>query len=166
MRPPIGGGGLVSGHNFTKQPDMVSICVTCHVSRGGHAYLGVASGTKPDVHLTKLGFTCMDCHTGHELHGDGKPVQQRYEYTELPKCENCHTKGDNNYHAVHFETFNCQVCHSQDYNNCASCHVHGDGARIPAYMDYKIAINPIPDVKPQFKFTLVRRTCEFISRTK
>ena len=160
VRPAMGGGGLANGHSFAKTPDMITICVTCHVSRGGHAYLGVASGTKPDVHLTKMGYVCTDCHTGTDLHGDGQPVEQRYAYQKLPKCSDCHTgiQSANTYHSVHFNDFNCQVCHSQEYNNCGSCHIHGDGARIPAYMDFKIALNPIPAVKPGFDFTLVRRT--------
>ncbi len=160
VRPAIGGGGLASGHNFTKKPDMVNVCVTCHVSRGGHAYLGVASGTQPDVHLTKMGFKCTDCHSGEELHGDGIKVDQRYAYSKLPKCEDCHTgiSTANTYHSVHYDDFNCQVCHSQVYNNCASCHIHGDGARVPSYMGFKIASNPIPSIKTGFEFTLVRRT--------
>lgn len=160
VRPPIGGGGLANGHSFAKTPDMVSVCVSCHVSRGGHAYLGVASGTQPDVHLTKMNFTCMDCHTGEELHGDGTMVQQRYAYKQLPQCEDCHSglQYSNAYHATHFNDFNCQVCHSQDYNNCGSCHIHGAGARIPAYMGFKIAANPLPDIKSGYKFALVRRT--------
>lgn len=160
VRPPIAGGGLAAGHKFTKTPDMVSVCVACHVSRGGHAYLGVASGTQPDVHLTSQSFKCVNCHSGEELHGDGNPVEQRYAYSKLPECENCHSslKTSNAYHSMHMGDFNCQVCHSQDYNNCGSCHIHGEGARVPSYMDYKIAVNPLPDLKPGFNFTLVRRT--------
>lgn len=158
VRPPIGGGGLANGHNFVKNPDMLNTCVSCHTSRGGHAYLGVAPGTKADVHLTEAGFECIDCHSGSELHGNGVPVDHRYEYSELPECENCHDEAENMYHDMHYDDFNCHVCHSQDYNNCGSCHVHGDGARIPAYQDFKIALNPIPEVKPDFKMTLVRRT--------
>ncbi|HEY9113075.1 MAG TPA: hypothetical protein VIN10_00155 [Bacteroidales bacterium] len=160
VRPPIGGGGLAQGHAFRKNPDMVTVCVTCHVSRGGHAYLGVAAGTQPDVHLTKMGFECVDCHSGAELHGDGVKVDQRYAYTKLPKCGTCHTNigSSNMYHTMHMDDFNCQVCHSQDYNNCGSCHIHGDGARVPSYMDFKIAQNPLPTIKTGFKFTLVRRT--------
>jgi len=160
VRPPAGGGGLVNGHSFTKTPDMVSVCVTCHVSRGGHAYLGVASGTQPDVHLTKAGFDCMSCHDGNELHGDGLPVDQRYAYTQLPKCQECHTNAAtaNDYHIRHYDSFNCQICHSQNYNNCGSCHIHGEGARVPSYLGFKIARNPIPTIKPDFEFTLVRRT--------
>jgi hypothetical protein len=160
VRPALGGGGLAKGHAFTKQPDMVSTCVTCHSSRGGHAYMGVASGTQADVHLKKAGFKCMDCHTGGELHGNGGKAIQRYAYKGLPKCEQCHSgkQTSNMYHTIHYDDFNCQVCHSQNYNNCGSCHVHGEGARIPSYLDYKIALNPIPDVKTGYKFSLVRRT--------
>jgi thiosulfate/3-mercaptopyruvate sulfurtransferase len=160
VRPLAGGGGLAKGHKFTKTPDMVTVCVTCHSSRGGHAYLGVAAGTQPDVHLTKNDYDCMGCHSGAELHGDGNPVEQRYAYSQLPKCENCHAgiQSANTYHSIHYDDFNCQVCHSQDYNNCGSCHIHGEGARIPSYMGYKIASNPIPDIKTGYDFTLVRRT--------
>lgn len=160
VRPLSGGGGLAKGHSFTKTPDMVNVCITCHVSRGGHAYLGVGSGTQPDVHYTNKKYTCTECHSGAELHGDGVPVEQRYAYSKLPTCDKCHENisSSNNYHKMHAGDFNCQVCHSQDYNNCGSCHVHGEGARVPAYMGYKIAMNPIPDVKKDFKFALVRRT--------
>ncbi|MCB0822573.1 MAG: hypothetical protein KDC09_07750 [Bacteroidales bacterium] len=159
VRPLSGGGGLAAGHAFTKTPDMVTVCVTCHVSRGGHAYLGVGAGTQPDVHLTSANFHCIDCHNSDEIHGDGQPVEQRYAYSKLPKCTDCHTgiAGSNTYHTMHMDDFNCQVCHSQDYNNCGSCHVHGDGARIPAYLDYKIALNPLPDLKPDVTYATVRR---------
>jgi thiosulfate/3-mercaptopyruvate sulfurtransferase len=160
VRPLSGGGGLANGHNFTKTPDMVNVCVTCHTSRGGHAYLGIGAGTQPDTHFTNNKYNCTECHSGAELHGDGIPVEQRYAYSKLPTCTKCHANvaNSNNWHKVHSGDFNCQVCHSQNYNNCGSCHVHGEGARIPAYMGYKIALNPIPDVKKDFKFALVRRT--------
>lgn len=160
VRPLSGGGGLANGHNFSGNPDMVTVCITCHSSRGGHAYLGVASGTQPDVHFKTQKFTCISCHPGSELHGDGKPVDQRYAYSRLQKCETCHPSLEkkNKYHSAHYTTFNCQVCHSQDYNNCGSCHIHGQGARIPSYLGFKIAINPLPDIKKDYKFSLVRRT--------
>jgi hypothetical protein len=160
VRPASGGGGLSKGHNFNKTPDMLNVCVTCHVSRGGHAYLGVAPGTDPDLHLKQMGFTCLNCHDGHELHGDGQPVEQRYAYSELPECEGCHEglEKANNYHKMHYDDFNCQVCHSQNYNSCGSCHIHDEGARIPSYMDFKIAVNPIPEVKEGYELALVRRT--------
>lgn len=159
-RPKAAGGGLMNGHNFAAKPDMVNTCVACHSSRGGHAYMGVASGTVPDVHLTKKGYKCVDCHTKNEIHGTGKYVEQRYKYDQLPQCENCHSglENKNTYHSVHYETFSCNTCHSQAYNNCGSCHIGGEGARILSHQDFKIGINPIPDIKPKFKYAVLRMT--------
>ena len=121
---------------------MMNTCVKCHSSRGGHAYLGVASGTKPDVHLTKAGFDCMSCHKKDEIHGSGVKVEQRYAYDKLPKCQNCHPNiaSSNTFHAVHGSDFNCQVCHSQDYNSCGSCHIGGVGARVTSYQDSLLSV--------------------------
>lgn len=160
VRPIPGGGGLKAGHDFQKTPDMINGCVVCHSSRGGHAYLGVAPGTEPDLHLSKAGYECLDCHDGHELHGTGETAQQRYEYTELPTCEQCHgsVEESNNYHQMHAGDFNCQVCHSQDYNNCGACHIKDSHADYGPYQDFKIAMNPIPDVKDKYEISLIRRT--------
>ena len=160
VRPKVMGGGLTSGHNFIKTPDMRNVCVGCHVSRGGHAYFGVAAGTKPDVHLTQAGFTCMGCHTQDEIHGDGNIYETRYQMPLLPKCENCHSglQTSNVFHSMHINSFNCYTCHSQDYNNCGSCHIGtSDGARIPSHMKFKIALNPIPDIKP-YRMATVRES--------
>lgn len=158
-RPNAGGGGLAKGHAF-KKPEMLNTCTVCHSSRGGHAFLGVASGSKADVHLTKAGFDCMDCHKKDEIHGSGVKVEQRYAYDKLPTCESCHptVANSNTYHSMHINDFNCQVCHSQNYNSCGSCHIGGAGARITSYQDFKIARNPIPNIKNKYKYSLVRRT--------
>lgn len=157
-RPIQGGGGLYAGHNFVK-PDQRDHCTTCHVSRGGHAYYGVAIGTVPDVHLTKMGYKCVTCHSTDEIHGDGVKYDTRYQMALKPECTDCHSGVEtaNNYHSKHFDTFNCNVCHSQDYNNCGSCHVHGVGARIEAHQGFKIGMNPIPEIKP-YKYALLRQS--------
>ncbi|ROL59544.1 hypothetical protein D9V86_10540 [Bacteroidetes/Chlorobi group bacterium ChocPot_Mid] len=158
-KPLAAGGGLMNGHKFSKKPDMVKVCVACHSSRGGHAYLGVAVGSKPDVHLTKLGFDCMSCHTKNEIHGDGNTYEQRYKVPDMPKCEDCHSniKNSNSYHSMHAENLSCFVCHSQPYNNCGSCHIHGEGARIASYQGFKIGVNPLSEFKGT-RLALVRRT--------
>ncbi len=158
-RPKAGGGGLYRGHDFTKKPDMRDICITCHVSRGGHAYMGVAPGTVPDVHLINASFTCMNCHYQNEVHGDYNLHDQRYKVTTKPLCKNCHGGVDNSnaYHTAHMNTFSCNTCHSQDYNNCGSCHIGGEGARIHSYQGYKIGMNPIPETKP-YKYALLRQS--------
>lgn len=159
-RPKAGGGGLYQSHKFNKTPNMVDHCTTCHTSRGGHAYFGLGEGTVPDVHLTKAGFKCMNCHSTHEIHGNGVMYDQRYKYPELPKCTNCHSNinSSNVYHSVHINTFSCYTCHSQDYNNCGSCHIGGEGARIHSHQGYKIGLNPIKDTKPTYKFALLRQS--------
>ena len=159
VRPLIAGGGLSDGHKFNKTPDWYNICVSCHVSRGGHAFLGVSPETEPDYHRDELDFDCLSCHDGHELHGDGQPVEQRYAYTELPTCEGCHEdlESANSYHSMHYNDFQCQICHSQDYNSCGACHVADGHADYGPYMDFKIAMNTIPDIK-EHKLALVRRT--------
>lgn len=158
-RPNAAGGGLAQGHKFTKTPDMANICVSCHVSRGGHAYFGQAVGTVPDVHLTKRQFTCMNCHSKNEVHGDGKIYDQRYKMESLPECTDCHSSisSSNNYHKAHMSSFSCNTCHSQDYNNCGSCHIGGGGARIASYQGFKIGMNPITQTKP-FKYAVLRRS--------
>ena len=158
-RPAAGGGGLSKGHEFIRTPDMRNVCVTCHVSRGGHAYFGQAIGTVQDVHLTNKQFTCVVCHTQTEVHGDGKIYDQRYKMGSLPKCNYCHPDGGkpNVYHQAHLNTFSCNTCHSQDYNNCGSCHIGVEGARIASYQGFKIGLNPISDIKP-FKFAVLRQS--------
>ena len=168
-RPTAGGGGLSNGHKFGK-PDMRKNCTTCHVSRGGHAYFGEGIGTVPDVHLTNAGFTCMDCHSVNEIHGDGNYYDQRYKNQLLPECQDCHgdIANSNTYHSVHMDSFNCQTCHSQDYNNCGSCHIPsatedalhkvngGVGARIAAHLKFKIGMNPL-EHKP-YKMATLRQS--------
>lgn len=168
-RPAAGGGGLSNGHKFGK-PDMRKNCTTCHVSRGGHAYFGEGIGTVPDVHLTGAGFTCMDCHSKNEIHGDGNYYDQRYQNQLLPECNDCHSDiaNSNTFHSVHMDSFNCQTCHSQDYNNCGSCHIPGTtedglekvsggvGARIPAHLKFKIGMNPLEN-KP-YKMATLRQS--------
>lgn len=160
IRPNSKGGGLANGHNFVKTPDMLNVCVACHSSRGGHAFLGVASGTIPDVHLTKAGYNCMSCHTKDELHGDGNVYEHRYDVAMLPQCTDCHSNvmKSNSFHSMHAEDFSCNVCHSQSYNSCGSCHIGGEGTRIMSHQDFKIGINPIRDNKRRnFNMALLRR---------
>lgn len=158
VRPDIAGGGLSDGHNFTKTPDSDNVCASCHAFGAGHAFLGESPEADPDLHHDQ-GFDCLSCHDGHEVHGDGQPVDQRYAYTELPNCEDCHSglEQENLYHTMHYDDFQCQICHSQDYNNCGACHIKDGIPEIEAYMDYKIALNPISDLR-NYEFALVRRT--------
>lgn len=157
MRPRQAGGGFLAAHNFERSPDMRLNCTACHSARVANAYFGESFGTKPDVHYLKIpGGRCTNCHTASEMHGGSTPVNQRYKYSKLPKCENCH--GDksktNTFHSVHWDNISCQTCHSQTYQNCSSCHV-GTGVRNGPYMGFKIGRNAMPQTK-RFKYVVVR----------
>mgnify|MGYP001611833703 FL=1 len=41
-----------------------------------------------DVHYQK-GMTCIDCHTKHDLHGDGNIYNKKHQAMEI-RCEDCH----------------------------------------------------------------------------
>ena len=157
MRPRQAGGGFIAGHKFQKTPDMRLNCTACHSARVAHAYFGESFGTRPDVHYVKLpGGSCLNCHTGAEMHGTGTRFDQRYSVTNQPKCEQCHANksASNSYHAKHWNDLACQTCHSQEYQNCGSCHVD-TGVRNGPYMGFKIGMNAMPAVK-RFKYVVLR----------
>lgn len=157
MRPRQAQGGFLASHLFKKEPDMNLNCTACHSARVAHAYFGEAAGSRPDVHYLKLpGGQCTNCHSGDEMHGTGTVYTQRYSVPNQPKCEKCHAGAAtaNTYHSMHWDDLSCQSCHSQDYQNCGSCHVD-TGVRNGPFMDFKIGINPLPDVK-RFKFVVLR----------
>ena len=164
-RPDESGGGLISDHKFLEKPSMPNNCVACHGSRVGDEYLGNNEGISGDLHWTKLGMTCTACH-GDELHGAGRPVDNRYE-TDTVKCEDCHqdvwtnTEG-NPQHAQHLGDLSCQVCHSITYSNCYDCHVAIDKEGLPyrtsdpTVMGFKVGLNPIRSSSCPYKYVVVR----------
>jgi hypothetical protein len=157
MRPRQAGGGFIAAHNFQKTPDMRLNCTACHAARVAHAYFGEGFGTRPDVHYLKIpGGSCLNCHTGTEMHGTGTRYEQRYTVSNQPKCENCHANKAtaNPFHSKHWNDLACQVCHSQQYQNCGSCHVN-TGVRNGPYMGFKIGMNAMPSVK-RFKYVVLR----------
>ena len=133
-QPASVGGGLLDGHMFTDNPPMTRTCTACHGSRVGNEYLGRNEGFLADLHFRQERMTCIDCHTGDELHGGqineetGEPAGHRYETADDARCETCHityatSQDDVRQHKLHDTTVSCQVCHSVSYINCNSCHV-------------------------------------------
>jgi len=130
-QPASVGGGLLDGHLFSAQASMSRTCTACHGSRVGEEYLGKHEDLRPDVHFRQGRMTCVDCHSGEQMHGQtAEPTEgvdpHRYAGPESPACQECHpTVGDdgNLYHETHGERLACQVCHSISYQNCEGCHV-------------------------------------------
>jgi hypothetical protein len=166
-RPDSVGGGFLESHFFKRKPPMQEVCTACHGSRIGKEYLGEHEGTSPSVHRQKY-MTCDKCHTGEEMHGDGKEYADRYHVENGPNCVDCHEsiydkKAKNVIaHRIHKDKTSCHVCHSQPYNNCASCHVGKDKNDIAFYktkaswFTFKIGLNPLRSEKRPEKFVTLR----------
>ena len=142
-RPTSVDGGFLDGHVFQGTPSMTNNCTACHGSRVGDEYLGKNEGARADVHFRQGRMTCVDCHTGHEMHGqpancqechegpqnsEVPPPDHRYDGIQLPSCGTCHAKvtaGNDGIvmHEQHGSQLSCQVCHSVQYTSCDGCHV-------------------------------------------
>lgn len=142
-QPNSVGGGFFDGHLFSETPPMTQSCTACHGSRVGNEYLGKNEEYPGDVHFRQGRMNCVDCHTGHELHGQPAdctschsgpeaaqlaPADHRYAGAQTPSCESCHpdvlTGQDGlDMHTVHGAELSCEVCHSITYTSCDGCHV-------------------------------------------
>jgi len=166
-RPDSVEGGFLDGHLFQRKPPMEEVCTACHGSRVHKEYFGEQEGTLPSIHRKKY-MKCDKCHTGEEMHGDGKEYANRYEVENGPKCIACHEKIYDKEaknvitHRIHKDKASCHVCHSQPYNNCSTCHVGKDKQGLAFYktesswFDFKIGLNPIQSEKRPEKFVTVR----------
>jgi hypothetical protein len=149
-RPTSTDGGLIAGHLFKAQAPFNLTCTGCHGSRIENEYKGKNEGVRGDVHWTKAGMACYECHTGDEMHGAMGEFDYRYDGAPTPLCTDCHDVGSGDdvqqHSSVHLDRLSCQVCHSTTYKNCYSCHVaQEDGVPYyqiePSVMAFKIGLN-------------------------
>ncbi len=182
-RPTSVAGGFIDGHVFQAEPSMTNNCTACHGSRVGNEYLGKHEDLKADVHFRQGRMTCIDCHTGQEMHGEEPncqdchitsnengitPPDHRYTGLQSPSCVSCHASvaaGNDGIpmHEDHSGTLSCQVCHSVSYTSCDGCHVslsEQSGSPIFAtegsYLGFYIGKNPIQSYARPFEFVTVR----------
>jgi len=166
-RPNSVEGGFLDGHLFQKKPPMQEVCTACHGSRIQKEYLGEHEGLLPSIHKKKY-MKCDKCHTGEEMHGNGKEYAHRYDVENGPKCVDCHKeiykREATNVitHRIHKDKASCHVCHSQPYNNCSTCHVGKDKQGLAffktksSWVDFKIGFNPLKSEKRPEKFVTLR----------
>ena len=182
-RPTSVDGGFIDGHVFNAEPSMTNNCTACHGSRVGNEYMGKHEDFKADVHFRQGRMTCVDCHTGHEMHGtpancqechEGPvtnqipPPEHRYDGLQTPSCESCHAKvvagNDGNYmHEQHSGTLSCQVCHSVSYTSCDGCHVSlSEETGNPvfetegSYLGFYIGMNTLQSYARPYEYVPVR----------
>ncbi|MDO9566005.1 MAG: hypothetical protein Q7J15_04625 [Candidatus Desulfaltia sp.] len=151
-RPDYAKGGFLAGHLFQKKPCMDTTCSSCHGGRVYGEFTGLNDGYPADVHYEKKEMTCMDCHTGEEMHADASGLSSRFDLPERPACKKCHPnvlseKPETRSHSIHREKVACQVCHVVANKNCFGCHVGTDKKGLPFYksgetkMLFKIGLN-------------------------
>ncbi len=166
-RPTNLGGGLSAGHEFKKVPPMNLTCTGCHGSRVEMEYKGKNEGIPADVHWTKGGLPCFECHTADEMHANlDFEAEHRYDGPPMPVCTDCHPEVVEDPEIIHHKKIHaevaCQVCHVAEYKNCYSCHVQKseDGVPFfqiePSVMGVKIGLNPIQSDERPWKWVTVR----------
>ncbi len=182
-QPNLVGGGLIEGHLFNETPSMTRNCTACHGSRVGNEYLGKHEDLRPDVHFRQGRMSCVDCHSGHEMHGQPAnceechtgpeaqsvpPADHRYSGVQSPRCETCHVQvalGDDGIemHEQHSGDLSCQVCHSIAYTSCDGCHVaisettgNAFYATDGSYLDFKIGKNPLRSFDRPYEYVTLR----------
>jgi len=165
---PVILGGLQQGHLFAKTPPMNLTCAGCHGGRVAAEYMGQYEGFPADVHFSKAGMSCTDCHSGAQLHGQGAATApNRFAVTGGPSCLTCHPEAApgqsrRQAHNVHGGDLSCQVCHGGISKSCANCHAGKGATSFPAL---KIGLNLRPE-RPE-KYALLRHvptTREMIDR--
>ncbi len=166
-RPDSVQGGLLEGHLFQKEPPMEEVCTACHGSRVRKEYFGGKEGLQRSAHQ-ETEMKCGDCHSGEEMHGDGKEYANRFGVENGPKCVDCHEEiyerdAENVItHRIHKVKASCHVCHAQPYSNCFACHVGKDKEGLAfcktkaSRFDFKIGLNPLKSEKRPEAFVTVR----------
>jgi len=167
-RPTFSDGGLIKGHQFKRVASISLTCLGCHGGRVGPEYQGKYEGVPGDVHWTKGGMPCLECHEVTQYHGDGTEYAHRYDGPAVPNCLDCHKdveggKDGVTQHAIHGQKVACQVCHSAGpYKTCYGCHVGKDAGGLPyrktepTQYEFKIGRNPLKSDERPWDYVLLR----------
>lgn len=106
----------------TKAARSQEMCLECHAREASIIKID-RQANQLDVHLAK-DMTCMDCHSGREVHGDGNVYNSmKDENAMTTRCENCHSNlSKNTSHTVHGSKVDCKACHERQMVSCTNCH--------------------------------------------
>ncbi len=94
-------------------------CLKCH----GRQKTEMMKMQFADVHRD-VGFTCTDCHTKKDAHGDGTAYASMLEPGAIDRqCTDCHQEVvSNTAHDVHKDKVDCRACHMTSSITCYNCH--------------------------------------------
>ena len=113
-----------SPHTYDISAD-IATCDVCHLKKQasfvGDMPMHKSKGPNPDVHY-ELGFTCTDCHTAEDAHGDGTLYTNMLDAVKV-KCEDCHEPINTEAHTIHGDKLDCSACHASWMVTCVNCHL-------------------------------------------
>ncbi|MEX1366009.1 MAG: hypothetical protein AB1Z98_22975 [Nannocystaceae bacterium] len=99
-------------------------CLGCHGRQAAEINLDMAGVPHmSDVHRA-AGMTCVECHYGDEMHGDGNEYLSMLEPgAPRAECIDCHAAPPSNMaHNLHITDVDCASCHTQSVIACNNCH--------------------------------------------
>lgn len=103
----------------------IETCDVCHLKKQasfvGDMPMHKSQGPSADVHY-ELGFTCVDCHSAEDAHGDGTSHTNMLDAVGV-KCEDCHEASNTEAHTVHGDKVDCSACHTAWMTTCVNCHL-------------------------------------------
>ncbi len=95
---------------------LMTACAKCHTVPTGEK-------AKADVHASS-GMTCLSCHTGREVHGNGVAYATYAEPGAVEaRCENCHEAAKCRAFVTHGGKVDCSACHARPPAQCHNCHL-------------------------------------------
>jgi thiosulfate/3-mercaptopyruvate sulfurtransferase len=127
-------------------------------------------------------MSCVDCHSGQQMHSSNDRCEEchdddtyprveqnhRYDGPADPACVDCHPEvtlspNDNLMHEQHGSELQCQICHSVSYTSCDSCHVslsEETGNAIfktdGTYSTFYIGKNPLQNYHRPYQYVVLR----------
>ncbi len=100
-------------------------CLVCHAWGGGgqavkHGDLDSSlehPSPEDDVHMGRLGFSCVDCHAGPDHRIRGRAFSVSVEGANGVACADCHTTREHRDDRIeaHLASVSCEACHIPSY---------------------------------------------------
>ena len=111
--------------HFNDISNEIKTCDVCHLKKQasfvGDMPMHKTKGPNSDIHY-ELGFTCTDCHTSIEVHGNGILYTNMLDAVKV-QCIDCHELSESESHTVHGDKVDCSACHSSWMTTCVNCHL-------------------------------------------
>jgi len=122
-------------------------CRTCHDRDCGLSPAGIRPDSTTDIHITKYGFTCQQCHPGQGHHIMAREIPGPAQDSALSGCSACH--GDSPH------TLKQLNSHSR-FVACQSCHIPAFAQTSPVVLEWNwLLAGDVPQLRTMNGSTLL-----------